>query len=676
VADESFRINLDAKEATAQALHLKDTIIELGDSKNIQGIIEGFISLAAPIAIAGAALYAFKAAIDLEVEGEKILQIEKSFELLANQAGVSAEAIKDGMMRAVDGTVAMSDAMAAANRAIVTLGPNADRIPQIFELARKAALTFGGDTLDKFDQLSQGIANGNMRMLKHMGIIIDNDKALRDYAKSIGTTTSALSQQGEQTARMNAVLEKGGEAFKNINQDGETVTVMLKQIGASFKEVGEAIATSVAKSGAFKGLIAYTRDFAEAAKTVTQGHFGSELQQSQYNAGLLRERLDELKAKAKEIQDEVDDPSKRPFLNRWLSTEDSFRALANKNKAVIDSEIAATEAKFKQAMGAAEKAEKESGGGEGEAPKPAGKDLQKEKEQVAKFHKELEALAASRIKAEEDMETDAVLMRATLEEEQEIMEQQYAAKIEEIHAKGQQGKELTAKQAAAMIEEIEAEKVEKIAKMNLDMEARVLKAYDNQVAQAKTIGDGIAAGFAQGGNKAKKELNDMGKLGQTVFNSMAKNSKSFFIGLGEGSKPAADLMKGFLFNSLADIAEAQGELLLLAGIGTYNPVQIAEGGALLALSGLLRSQAGGASSSSASVGGGGSSGGGGATAPGIDTGSPGSGAPSPAIQSQRNVTVQFMGDYFDSDQSRSRMVELMRQATDATGYKYEQIGVS
>jgi len=98
---------------------------------------------------------------------------------------------------------------------------------------------------------------------------------------------------------------------------------------------------------------------------------------------------------------------------------------------------------------------------------------------------------------------------------------------------------------------------------------------------------------------------------------------------------------------------------------------------LLALSGLLRSAAGGASSSlgASTGGGGGGGGGGGATASTEATPATATDLQNTAAAQgpQKNVTIQVQGNYFETEQTKRTLMEMIRQETDATSFSYVQI---
>lgn len=181
--------------------------------------------------------------INFAKAGEEIAAIGTRFELIANQAGLIPENISSGIEKAVDGTVDMEDALKAATGAIVSLESGANRLPEIFNMAKKATALFGGDVIDRFEQINLAIASGSTRALRSIGIIIDVDKVYKNYAKSLDITADKLTLAERQQALLNAVLEKGSTAFKNVNSSISPISENLKKTNVAVKELGDTGAT-------------------------------------------------------------------------------------------------------------------------------------------------------------------------------------------------------------------------------------------------------------------------------------------------------------------------------------------------------------------------------------------------------------------------------------------------
>lgn len=239
-----------AKISEAGKKSASDTTKEfktLGDviNNDIAGSIKNAI-LDIPIKFAGIATagvvagIAIKKAFDFTIEGEKLKAIEAQFDSLASGAGISGELLKSGLEKASDGLVSTNDLFEKANSAIINLGSSAAKLPDILELSRKATLALGGSIEDKFNALVSGIESGNARALKQAGIILDVDKAYKEYAKTLGLTAGDLNKSQQQQALLNAVLTEGNKKFKDVDSSVQPLSDNIKRISVAVKDASEA----------------------------------------------------------------------------------------------------------------------------------------------------------------------------------------------------------------------------------------------------------------------------------------------------------------------------------------------------------------------------------------------------------------------------------------------------
>lgn len=185
---------------------------------------------------------AFQKGVDLAVRGEEINAIGLRFKAIAEQSGLAAESISRGIEGAVAGTVDMEEALKAASGSMIVLGENGSRIPQMFELAKKASMQFGGDVIDIFNQISRAVASGSTRSLGAFGLNTNADKAYEDYARKIGVVKENLSEAQKQQALLNAVLATGNERFKNINSSITPLAESIKKSSVAVGELGDSVA--------------------------------------------------------------------------------------------------------------------------------------------------------------------------------------------------------------------------------------------------------------------------------------------------------------------------------------------------------------------------------------------------------------------------------------------------
>lgn len=665
----SFKVDLDAKDATASVLNLKNTLSDLA-STDIEGLIEGFTTLAGPIIIAGTAIFALKKAFDFAIEGESLLALQQNFNTITSAAGLSGQAILDGMTKAAQGTISEKDALDLAATSVNQLGAGAAKIPQIMTLARQISVATGQSIQSVFENLSNAITTGNARLIKRMGIVVDVSNSELQYAQSVGKLNNELTAQDKINARLNAVLIAGENKYSKINTDITPLIDSTKRLSAAWDDLGDGVKKFFANNFA-AGFAQMTEGAASFIKTLS-GDGGQQVKNLENEINTLRQQWTS-------FYQIVNQPASD---KNWLDHTFDFLAggakdrvaQAQKDMDSTSAKIDQLEAKLKELNGGDKKADSTTADGGKDATKQTNWDAATQAKRLAnkaKFEQEMLTLRQSREQAEMAIETDVGKYQDDVKNKQVELAATYEAKIEKLKAEAAKNDTINQKQATQMIEQLEAEKDARIKQLQLQAEDDALKVYDNQLVAAKDFYQGYEAASGQATAQARRDLDNYGKQGKVAFTAIQSGAATFFESLGSGSKSAGDLMKGFMFTAIADIAQEYGEMLLAAGIGSFDPVQIAEGGALLALSGLLRSEAGGAgSSSSSSSGGGGSSGGG-------TIGSVGGGLtqPTATATAQKSVNINISGHYFETQETKQRLVDMIRQESDATDFNINQVPI-
>ena len=142
MADESvkFKIDFDVKDGLSQVEKLQETLESIGRVESFGNLISSMKNFLGPLALVAAAIYTIKKAMDIAMEGENVKRVELQFNSLAESVGIVGEKLKESIEKAKGPTVDLDDALKASTEAMVKLGLNADRIPEIFELARKVEI--------------------------------------------------------------------------------------------------------------------------------------------------------------------------------------------------------------------------------------------------------------------------------------------------------------------------------------------------------------------------------------------------------------------------------------------------------------------------------------------------------------------------------------------------------
>lgn len=225
---------------TDKAIDFKNILGEVGEEA--AGLVGRFGKLGiavGAVAVVGAGL---KQAFDLAVEGEKINQINSSFEILGSRAGANVQKLRADLEAASGGLADMEDILKTATIASTEFGAGIEKLPDILKIARAASIQFGGDVEARFQQLVNAVASGNTRALREIGLFVDAGRAVDDFAKATGRAKTELNQVAERQAVLNAVLEKGQKVFAGVNIENGTIAQSSASVSAAFKEINDSFA--------------------------------------------------------------------------------------------------------------------------------------------------------------------------------------------------------------------------------------------------------------------------------------------------------------------------------------------------------------------------------------------------------------------------------------------------
>jgi hypothetical protein len=669
VADktEVFGIDLDTSALVDKAKGATDAIRSIGNAENLRGLISAIDGLLPEMALLVGAIAAVKLAIDSAFNVEQIKTTEKAFEVLAESIGVAGDNLKNGLVGAAGGLANTTDILKSANQAMILLGSNAERIPQVMELAHKMTVNFGGDLLERFNSLNYAIASGSERMLRANGIAIDTSKALRNFAASLGVSTGALTEAGRQQAIMNAALEAGNKNLKNLSNSADGPSEAYAKLGVQVKSLWEEF-NKVLNTGGF--VTKLFNSMAESARYLT-----NELK-TLFSTGMEKDSasIEVMTARLETAQKKMEEMRRVPGYQG-----DPYYQMLEKQAAQYEKQINEMGQRLQKQQ--AHNASLEVNGNQDKNSKKYIDDQIALKEKIALQEATLK-MAMDENAREIKLARDQTQLKNLQYQRELQLAKMHDLQIQKLDNDAKQKGLQNDKMVTAQKELIDKKYYSDLAllrKQNLrEQEDTDQNALDN----AKTLGDGISAAAHKSANEANRAFNDMGKQGTLVMQTILNEGKSSFQQLGkgivDGSSDASDAMKSFFLNALADMAEAEGEMLLASGL--VNPANFAAGAALITLSGAIRamaSNAGGSTSSSFASGSGAASYSSGAygTGEGYGTGSSQS-MSGPQMPEKKEVTVQIMGDFLNTDQTKRLLLQYVRDATDATDFKYVQIGQS
>jgi hypothetical protein len=117
----------------------------------------------------------------------------------------------------------------------VSSGLSQAQFLKLGEVALKASQALGVGMSDAVSRLTRGITKLEPELLDELGIFTKVDMATQAYAKSVGKSTSAITDFEKRMAFANAVLEEGERKFNAIDFETNPYTKLL----ASLKNVAQ-----------------------------------------------------------------------------------------------------------------------------------------------------------------------------------------------------------------------------------------------------------------------------------------------------------------------------------------------------------------------------------------------------------------------------------------------------
>lgn len=590
--------------------------------------------------------------LDLALVGERAAQVEAGFVRLADNAGLAGEALKQSIVDAAQGTIETTDLLRRSSELVVAFGQDAQRIPELIELSRKASRAFGIDSAEAFDRLSEAVRNGSDRALKQLGITLDLDKAKRDYAASIGVAVNELTKEGEATARLNALLDTAGKKFGDIDLRQRTVGEGAAKITNAMGDLVEAIGKVVSNTGLPTWLDSVAGGIQHVSEIIT-AKFGSGIESVRAQIPALNGEIANLRAEIIMLE--------KDGLGLW---DRLFNSDVLEEKRA---ELAALEKQL-AGLGTGEifgppTAAQAGAGGPGDAADKASKEKRLENER--KFQEELNRLRLQEAENSIKLATDEETLNQAQHDRELARQQELQLKKQEIR----NNEILTKQQQDLLIQEQEMLHQQSMLLLQQQEEQEYMAMLQRKLEATNAIDEQIAISAELRARQTQTAWQRAGGLGGVAMKSFADRTVAAFQAVGAGTATMGEAMKAAFFGMLGDVATAQGKTMFLTNLAPPlgpNPAGIAAGLGLIALGGLLGSLGGGKSA----LGGGGMGGGGGGFG-GPEGGFGGPGI-ADAAERRKEVTINIEGNYYDNEQTRLAIVQAVRDAGDSADFSVQR----
>jgi hypothetical protein len=240
----------------------------LGISSQSFSAVVGAAGLAA-----GAIASATAAIVYLGDRGSAVDDVRSSFAGFAAEAGSTADVMLGALRDATDRTISDFELMKMSTTALGSgLVKTKDDMATLAAGARLLADRTGGDTKTAFDSLTGSMASGRTTQLAQLGIFVDSEKAVKEYAKATNKTTDDVSK-GE---KAHAVAKATLAALKDELQRSGAVQVDFSDRMAQGKVAVQNFVDNLALAVAKSPVVAAGMD---AIASSMMGAFGSNQQE-------------------------------------------------------------------------------------------------------------------------------------------------------------------------------------------------------------------------------------------------------------------------------------------------------------------------------------------------------------------------------------------------------------
>lgn len=214
-------------------------------AQGLGGFVRLYATFAANIFAATAAFSALSKAMDTT-------NMVKGLDQLGAASGRNLGYLSKSLAMVSDGAVSLREAMEATAKAS-SAGLTNDQILRLGSVAKNASQALGVGMPDALSRLSRGISKIEPELLDELGIFVRVDKAVQDYARSMGRTASSLSDFERRQAYATAVLKEGEQKFSDISLASNSYAKLLASLTNVAQKVGEVLNTAL---GPFAKLLA------------------------------------------------------------------------------------------------------------------------------------------------------------------------------------------------------------------------------------------------------------------------------------------------------------------------------------------------------------------------------------------------------------------------------------
>jgi hypothetical protein len=185
---------------------------------------------------AAANIFALTAAFTALNRAAQFETILRGTEALATSVGSSATAVIRSIKTITNGQLSLIEAAEQANLAL-SAGFDVSQIEQLADVANRSSKALGRNLTDAFQRVTRGSIKLEPELLDEIGIFTRLDPAVERYAQQLGKGVNQLTQFERRQAFVNAVIEDGQKAFRDIDTSVLSTQEKFEKLVANFSDL-------------------------------------------------------------------------------------------------------------------------------------------------------------------------------------------------------------------------------------------------------------------------------------------------------------------------------------------------------------------------------------------------------------------------------------------------------
>jgi hypothetical protein len=218
--------------------------------------------------------------------GAQVDDIASSFDNLSRRAGVTSDVLLNKFSAALGDTISKTEVMEKANELLLGhLDPS--KYELVAQAARKFAEVNGGSVKQALDGVTNSLLRGDDRFFKRIGVIIDNNRALDEYAKKMNIVGRTLSEAEQVEAHRDANLKALNEQQSKLSKVVEDAGDKVAKLKAAYKDEFDQVARNIANDETLLKLLNdLVKVMGEVPKLLSETIKGLQGQDSEVNRGI------------------------------------------------------------------------------------------------------------------------------------------------------------------------------------------------------------------------------------------------------------------------------------------------------------------------------------------------------------------------------------------------------